>query len=183
MFILRPHLWGKTVFRIIWYPYIWLNHVYHIDKKYGYILFIFYSFRHYGIYDHFRTNVKSYAEKTGPSDTKARSHAPYTTIQIIPRFLFGIPYEKIQKLYGTNDEEGSIDLSRLPIVGLFSDTPTYDRFIIQAYMNLVTMSVIFLLWANNPPETLMGNRPKKPQAKTNGFSSRKPVASENWSDI
>ena len=158
---------------------IYLTNVYHIDKKYGYILFIFYSFRHFGIYDHFRTNVKSYAEKTGPSDTKARSHAPYTTIQIIPRFLFGIPYEKIQKLYGTNDEEGSIDLSRLPIVGLFSDTPTYDRFIIQAYMNLVTMSVIFLLWANNPPETLMGNRPKKPQAKTNGFSSRKPVASEN----
>ena len=93
-------------------------------------------------------------------------------MQIIPRFLFGIPYEKIQLLYGANKDDGSIDLSKLPIVGLFADTPTYDRFIIQAYMNLVTMSVIFLLWANNPPETLMGNRVTKSEPKTNGTGLR-----------
>ena len=46
-------------------------------------------------------------------------------------------------------------VSRLPIVGVFTESPNYDRIIIQAYMNIVTLSVIFLLWANNPPETLL----------------------------
>ena len=46
-------------------------------------------------------------------------------------------------------------VSRLPIVGIFTESPNYDRIIIQAYMNIVTLSVIFLLWANNPPETLL----------------------------
>ena len=120
--------------------------------------YCFYSFRHFGIYDHFRTNIKSLekdnAEVTN-QDENSKTRTLYT-IQIIPRFLFGIPYETIQAMYGMKD--GSIDLSKLPIVGIFSDSPSYDRFIIQAYMNLVTMSVIFLLWANNPPETLMGNK-------------------------
>jgi len=130
------------------------------------------SFRHFGIYDHFRTSIKSASSGNDKiDDQKETRRIPYT-VQIIPRFLFGIPYEKIQQLYGTNKEDGSIDLSRLPIVGLFSDTPTYDRFIIQAYMNLVTMSVIFLLWANNPPETLLGNKAKKPEPKANGTSKK-----------
>ena len=131
--------------------------------------FSLYSFRHFGIYDHFRTNIKSSSNGNDKMDGQKET-SPYTVL-IIPRFLFGIPYEKIQQLYGTNQEDGSIDLSRLPIVGLFSDTPTYDRFIIQAYMNLVTMSVIFLLWANNPPETLLGNKAKKPDLKANGTSA------------
>ena len=132
----------------------------------------FYSFRHFGIYDHFRTSIKSSSSGNDKiDDQKESSRIPYT-VQIIPRFLFGIPYEKIQQLYGTNKGDGSIDLSRLPIVGLFSDTPTYDRFIIQAYMNLVTMSVIFLLWANNPPETLLGNKAKKPEPKANGTTKK-----------
>jgi len=130
------------------------------------------SFRHFGIYDHFRTSIKSSSSGNDKiDDQKETSRIPYT-VQIIPRFLFGIPYEKIQQLYGTNKGDGSIDLSRLPIVGLFSDTPTYDRFIIQAYMNLVTMSVIFLLWANNPPETLLGNKAKKPEPKANGTTKK-----------
>jgi len=130
------------------------------------------SFRHFGIYDHFRTSIKSSSSGNDKiDDQKEPSRIPYT-VQIIPRFLFGIPYEKIQQLYGTNKGDGSIDLSRLPIVGLFSDTPTYDRFIIQAYMNLVTMSVIFLLWANNPPETLLGNKAKKPEPKANGTTKK-----------
>ena len=137
-------------------------------------MFFVFSLRHFGIYDHFRTNVKSSGsgneEGMHQEDVK-RPRTPYT-VQIIPRFLFGIPYEKIKLLYGSNEDDGSIDLSKLPIVGLFSDTPTYDRFIIQAYMNLVTMSVIFLLWANNPPETLMGNRVTKSEPKTNGTSLR-----------
>ena len=138
------------------------------------LCFMFFSLRHFGIYDHFRTNVKnsgSGSEEGIHQEDIKTARMPYT-VQIIPRFLFGIPYEKIQLLYGSNTEDGSIDLSKLPIVGLFADTPTYDRFIIQAYMNLVTMSVIFLLWANNPPETLMGNRVTKSDPKTNGAGLR-----------
>lgn len=137
-------------------------------------VYYYYSFRHFGIYDHFRTNIKS-SEKGNreithrDENTKTR---PLYTIQILPRFLFGIPYETIQAMYGMNNKDGSIDLSKLPIVGIFSDSPSYDRFIIQAYMNLVTMSVIFLLWANNPPETLMGNRTSKSEHTSNGASSK-----------
>ena len=139
------------------------------------MIFLLYSFRHFGIYDHFRTNIKSSASQNKDvigQEEERKIRSPYT-VQIIPRFLFGIPYEKIQSLYGTNKEDGSIDLSRLPIVGLFSDTPTYDRFIIQAYMNLVTMSVIFLLWANNPPETLMGNKSGNSNNAVNENGSKK----------
>ena len=52
-------------------------------------------------------------------------------------------------------EQKEHTVSRLPIVGIFTESPNYDRIIIQAYMNIVTLSVIFLLWANNPPETLL----------------------------
>ena len=136
--------------------------------------FLFYSLRHFGIYNHFKTNIISTEKNNKEIDDSLKTRTEYT-VQILPRFLFGIPFEKIQALYGLNGDDGSIDLSKLPIVGLFSDTPTYDRLIIQAYMNLVTMSVIFLLWANNPPETLMGNRAKRPQPKSNGVSPKKNV--------
>ena len=65
------------------------------------------------------------------------------------------------------------DLPLASIVGIFSNSPSYDRFIIQAYMNLVTMSVIFLLWANNPPETLMGNKSENSNNVVNENSSKK----------
>jgi hypothetical protein len=106
-------------------------------------------------------------------DKYAKDQVPYT-VRIIPRFLFGIPYETIQALYGSGSKDGSIDLAKLPIVGIFSNSPSYDRFIIQAYMNLVTMSVIFLLWANNPPETLMGNRSENSDNKVSDDSVSKP---------
>lgn len=70
------------------------------------------------------------------------------TVKILPRFLFGLPFAKVQELYGK-------DAATLPITGVFTTSTKYDRVIIQAYMNVVTLSVIFLLWANNPPETLM----------------------------
>ena len=105
-------------------------------------------------------------------DEYMKNQVPYT-IQIIPRFLFGIPFETIQSLYGSDKKDGSIDLAKLPIVGIFSNSPSYDRFIIQAYMNLVTMSVIFLLWANNPPETLMGNKSGNSNNAVNENSSKK----------
>ena len=36
----------------------------------------------------------------------------------------------------------------------------FDRIIIQAYMNVVTLSVIFLLYANNPPDSVVGAKKK-----------------------
>ena len=94
------------------------------------------SWSTWGIYNHFETIVSG------------------NTIRIVPRFLFGLPVDTIEALYG--DTEGKEHtVSRLPIVGVFTNSPNYDRVIIQAYMNIVTLSVIFLLWANNPPETLV----------------------------
>ena len=88
-----------------------------------------------GIYNHFETIVSD------------------KTIRIVPRFLFGLPTETIESIYG--DSKGEEDIvSRLPIVGVFTSSPNYDRIIIQTYMNIVTLSVIFLLWANNPPDSL-----------------------------
>lgn len=64
-----------------------------------------------------------------------------------------------ESIYG--DKTGQEDIvSRLPIVGVFTNSPNYDRIIIQTYMNIVTLSVIFLLWANNPPETLVKSQAK-----------------------
>ena len=143
-------------------------------------MFVCCSFRHFGIYDHFRTNIKSSGKgnkEITHQDENTKSQTLHT-IQILPRFLFGIPYETIQSMYGMNNKDGSIDLSKLPIIGIFSNSPSYDRFIIQAYMNLVTMSVIFLLWANNPPETLMGNRTSKSEHTSNGSASAKESASK-----
>ena len=90
----------------------------------------------WGIYNHFETIVSG------------------KTIRIVPRFLFGLPVDTIEKLYAdTTGQEHTV--SRLPIVGVCTQSPNYDRIIIQTYMNIVTLSVIFLLWANNPPETLI----------------------------
>jgi len=94
------------------------------------------SWSNWGIYNHFETHV------TG------------RTIRIVPKFLFGLPIDTIESLY-EDKEQKEHTVSRLPIVGIFTESPNYDRIIIQAYMNIVTLSVIFLLWANNPPETLL----------------------------
>ena len=101
------------------------------------------SWSKWGIYNHFETIV------TG------------RTIRIVPRFLFGLPIDTIETIYGDKEDEqiegggGTTTVDRLPIVGVFSESPNYDRVIIQTYMNIVTLSVIFLLWANNPPDVLM----------------------------
>ena len=69
-------------------------------------------------------------------------------VKVVPRFLFGLPVDVIENLYGH-------DVAEYPIVGVFTNTPGFDRVIIQAYMNVVVLSVIFLLYANNPPQAVM----------------------------
>ncbi len=86
----------------------------------------------FGIYDHFSADGGDEGD----------------VVRLVPRFLFGLPAEKLNELY---DE----DVDKLPVVGIFSDSPRYDRIIIQAYMNIVTLSVIFLLYANNPPDSVV----------------------------
>ncbi|TRY78562.1 hypothetical protein TCAL_06146 [Tigriopus californicus] len=98
----------------------------------------------WGIYNHFIAQVSSKSGKV---------------VQVVPRFLFGMPFDTIETLYGT-------DVSKFPIVGVFTNSTRSDRFIIQIYMNLVTLSVIFLLYANNPPESIRTGQtasPKKTQ--------------------
>jgi hypothetical protein len=68
-------------------------------------------------------------------------------VRIIPRFLFGLPFETVVKMYGP-------EVSALPVIGVFTNSPRADRFLIQAYMSIVILSVMLLLYANNPPELI-----------------------------
>jgi len=112
------------------------------------------SFQRWGIYNHLAVEW-----------TENANAVP--TLRVLPRFLFGIPVQTVSQMYGGGSTPTSVPsasdpipdvkevLSNLPIIGVFSHSNFYDRVIIQAYMNLVTLSVIFLLWANNPPESLL----------------------------
>jgi len=95
------------------------------------------SFQRWGIYNHLATE---WAEGG-------------TVLRVFPRFLFGIPVQTVTQMYSGPTTADL--LSNLPIIGVFTQSTRYDRVIIQAYMNLVTLSVIFLLWSNNPPESLL----------------------------
>ena len=64
------------------------------------------------------------------------------TIRFLPNFMFGTPQHMLDKLYG--GPEG------IPTIGMMTGSPGSDRVVVQCYMNLVILAVIFLLWANNP---------------------------------
>jgi len=102
-----------------------------------------YSASEWGIYNHF--------EATSPAVDKRESK---NVVRVVPRFLFGLAREAVEEMYGP-------DVDNYPIIGIFTSSTKYDRFIIQAYMNIVTLSVIFLLWANNPPAAIIGSIQKK----------------------
>lgn len=59
-----------------------------------------------GIYNHFETSVVN------------------NSIKVVPRFLFGLPSHIIEGMYGK-------DVSSYPIIGVFSEKPSFDRVIIQ----------------------------------------------------
>ena len=102
------------------------------------------AFAQYGIYNHFNATI---------AKVKGEDNKDLQVVRIVPRYLFGITFDLMEELYGT-------DVSKFPIVGVFTQSTTYDRVIIQIYMNIVTLSVVFLLYANNPPHTLR-NKNKK----------------------
>ncbi len=75
-------------------------------------------------------------------------------VRIIPRFLFGLSSETVEEMYGT-------DVNALPVVGVFTSSPRIDRILIQSYMSIVIASVMFLLYANNPPHAVQASLDKK----------------------
>merc|ERR1712168_1112345 len=81
---------------------------------------------HQGIYDHYRVETRG------------------STVRFIPNFMFGVSHEVVDHLYPGGPEE-------FPISGMLTKTTGGDRLLVQCYMNLVVLSVIFLLWINNPP--------------------------------
>jgi len=79
-----------------------------------------------GLYHHYNVKVES------------GSHVVFT-----PAFMFGVQQHVLDEIYG--GAEG------IPTIGMMADSPGGDRVIIQCFMNLVIVTVILLLWANNPP--------------------------------
>jgi len=80
----------------------------------------------YGLYHHYNIRVESGQR-----------------VLFLPHFMFGAPQEVLNSIYGSIDN--------VPTTGMMADSPGGDRVITQCYMNLVIVTVIILLWANNPP--------------------------------
>jgi hypothetical protein len=80
----------------------------------------------YGLYNHFTVKTND------------------NNIKFLPRFMFGLPITVVEDMYGGAD--------KIPITGMLTSSTSMDRVIIQCYMNIVTLAVIFLLWAHNPPQ-------------------------------
>merc|ERR1711874_267029 len=66
------------------------------------------------------------------------------TLRIVPTFMFGLTGDVLEALYGGPDN--------IPTRGMLTATTDSDRILVQCVMNLVVLTVIFLLWANNPVE-------------------------------
>jgi len=60
-----------------------------------------------------------------------------------PVFMFGVQQQVLDQMYGGPDG--------IPTIGMMAESPGGDRIIVQCFMNLVILTVILLLWANNPP--------------------------------
>lgn len=76
----------------------------------------------WGLYNHF------YTEET------------HSSIRYMPKFMFGLKREVLDKMYNNGED--------IPITGLLTENPTYDRLLIQCFMNVVTFSVVVLIWTN-----------------------------------
>jgi len=66
-------------------------------------------------------------------------------VVFLPNFMFSVPQWLLDELYGGADG--------IPTIGMMADSTGGDRVIVQCFMNLVILTVILLLWANNPPST------------------------------
>ncbi|XP_023341411.1 uncharacterized protein LOC111711310 [Eurytemora carolleeae] len=81
----------------------------------------------FGLYNHFYTES-----------------IPGGGIRFMPRFMFGVPHPVLEDMYGGADN--------IPITGMLTESAGADRLVIQCFMNIVTLAVVFLLYINNPPK-------------------------------
>ena len=79
-----------------------------------------------GLYHHYNVKVES------------GKHVIFT-----PVFMFGVQQQVLDQMYGGPDG--------IPTIGMLAESPGGDRIIVQCFMNVVILTVILLLWANNPP--------------------------------
>lgn len=130
------------------------------------------SFNKWGIYNHFIVSVEN------------------NVVKIVPRFLFGIPYNTIEDMYGVPpagepdplELVGTEDIvGRIPIIGLFSASNTVDRVIIQIYMGIVLCSIVFLLLVNNPQETVATAKTQDSQ-KSNVATNCEPAQNQTGTE-
>ena len=77
----------------------------------------------FGIYNHFYIEIEG------------------TTVRFIPSFMFGAPQSVVDGLYG--------GAGGIPVVGMVNQTIGEDRVMVQCFMNLVIISVVFILWVHN----------------------------------
>lgn len=107
-----------------------------------------------------RSDYKAQVEETATGSLGVTTNHPWGTrlglyhhydvkvesgrrVLFLPTFLFGAPQEVLDSLYGSADE--------IPTIGMMAGSTGGDRIIVQCFMNLVILTVILLLWANNPP--------------------------------
>jgi len=81
----------------------------------------------YGLYHHYTVRV----------DSGRR-------VMFLPYFMYGAPQSVLESLYG--------GVENMPTIGMMAGSPGGDRVIVQCFMNIVILTVILLLWANNPPK-------------------------------
>merc|ERR1712123_413888 len=77
----------------------------------------------FGIYNHFHTQVEG------------------STVRFIPDFMFGAPQSVLDNLYG--------GAGGIPVGGMVTESIGGDRVMVQCFMNMVVISVVFLLWVHN----------------------------------
>ena len=77
----------------------------------------------FGIYNHFHTQTEG------------------RTVRFIPTFMFGAPQSVVDGLYG--------GAGGIPVVGMMAEDTVMDRVMVQSFMNLVVISVVFMLWVHN----------------------------------
>ena len=59
-------------------------------------------------------------------------------VRVVPRFLFGLAREAVEEMYGP-------DVDNYPIIGIFTSSTKYDRFIIQGSRNYLTSNAPLLV--------------------------------------
>ena len=77
----------------------------------------------FGIYNHFHTQTEG------------------SMIRFIPNFVFGAPQSVVDGMYG--------GAAGIPVGNMISESTGGDRVVVQCFMNLVVISVVFLLWVHN----------------------------------